>query len=84
MVPHRSAAKRWQGYMLCTKDGLKERDPAFTRSFARRFPDKSAPVIVGCKLGGDARAEPVTIDPVTKRQVFPEGRCHTLGVPIGR
>jgi rhodanese-related sulfurtransferase len=73
MVPHRSAAKRWQGYMLCTKDGLKERDPAFTRSFARRFPDKSAPVIVGCKLGGDARAEPVTIDPVTKRQVFPEG-----------
>lgn len=33
-VPHRSAAKRWQGYFLCTKDGLKERDWRFTRSFA--------------------------------------------------
>ena len=73
MVPHRSAAKRWQGYFLCTKDGLKERDWRFTRSFAEAFPDKSAPIIVGCKTGGDISAAPVTIDPVTKRQVFPEG-----------
>ena len=72
-VPHRSAAKRWQGYFLCTKDGLKERDPTFSRSFREAFPDLSAPIIVGCKTGGDISQAPVTIDPVTKRQVFPEG-----------
>ena len=72
-VPHRSAAKRWQGYFLCTKDGLKERDPTFSRSFREAFPDTSAPIIVGCKTGGDIAQAPVTIDPVTKRQVFPEG-----------
>lgn len=52
-VPHRSASKRWQGYFLCTKDGLKERDWHFTRSFEETFPDKSAPIVVGCKTGGD-------------------------------
>ena len=72
-VPHRSAAKRWQGYFLCTKDGLKERDPTFSRSFREAFPDASAPIVVGCKTGGDIAQAPVTIDPVTKRQVFPEG-----------
>ena len=72
-VPHRSTAKRWQGYFLCTKDGLKERDPTFTKSFEAQFPDKSAPIVVGCKAGGDITLDPVTIDPVTKRQVFPEG-----------
>ena len=77
MVPHRSVAKRWQGYMLCTKDGLKERDWRFTRSFAERFPDKSAPIVVGCKTGGDISMEPIRIetDPSTgrTRQVIPEG-----------
>ena len=73
MVPHRSVAKRWQGYMLCTKDGLKERDPTFTRSFAAAFPDKSAPIVVACKSGGDISQEPITIDPTTKRQVIPKG-----------
>lgn len=72
-VPHRSAAKRWQGYFLCTKDGLKERDPTFSRSFREAFPDTSAPIIVGCKTGGSIAQAPVTVDPVTKRQVFPEG-----------
>ena len=76
MVPHRSVAKRWQGYMLCTKDGLKERDWRFTRSFAERFPDKSAPIVVGCKTGGDIGMEPIRIetDPSTgrTRQVIPE------------
>ena len=72
-VPHRSAAKRWQGYSLCTKDGLKERDPTFSRSFREAFPDLNAPIIVVCKTGGDISQAPVTIDPVTKRQVFPEG-----------
>ena len=73
MVQHRSVAKRWQGYMLCTKDGLKERDPTFTRSFAAAFPDKSAPIVVACKSGGDISQEPITIDPTTKRQVIPKG-----------
>ena len=77
MVPHRSAVKRWQGMMLCTKDGLKQRDWRFTRSFAERFPDKSAPIIVGCKTGGDIAMEPIRIetDPTTgrTRQVIPEG-----------
>lgn len=77
MVPHRSVAKRWQGYLLCTKDGLKERDWRFTRSFAERFPDKSAPIVVGCKTGGDIGMEPIRIetDPSTgrTRQVIPEG-----------
>ena len=72
-VPHRSASKRWQGYFLCTKDGLKERDWRFTRSFAEKFPDKSAPIVVGCKTGGDISQEPIKIDPVTKRQIIPEG-----------
>mmetsp|Transcript_189 Transcript_189/g.595 ORF Transcript_189/g.595 Transcript_189/m.595 type:complete len:335 (-) Transcript_189:151-1155(-) len=72
-VPHRSVAKRWQGYFLCTKDGLKERDPGFTSSFARKFPDRHAPIVVACKTGGDLSLAPVTVDPVTKRQVFPEG-----------
>jgi hypothetical protein len=59
--------------MLCTKDGLKERDPTFTRSFAAAFPDKSAPIVVACKSGGDISQEPITIDPTTKRQVIPKG-----------
>jgi|TARA_B110000305_G_scaffold215992_1_gene254031 rhodanese-related sulfurtransferase len=61
------------GYFLCTKDGLKERDPGFTSSFARKFPDRHAPIVVACKTGGDLSLAPVTVDPVTKRQVFPEG-----------
>ena len=48
-----SAAKRWQGYFLCTKDGFKERDVRYTRSFAEEFPDKATPIVVGCKTGGD-------------------------------
>jgi hypothetical protein len=29
--------------------------------------------VVACKTGGDLSLAPVTVDPVTKRQVFPEG-----------
>mmetsp|Transcript_1511 Transcript_1511/g.2353 ORF Transcript_1511/g.2353 Transcript_1511/m.2353 type:complete len:342 (+) Transcript_1511:84-1109(+) len=72
-VPHRSASKRWQGYFLCTKDGLKERDWRFTRSFEETFPDKSAPIVVGCKTGGDVSQDPITVDPVTNRRVVPDG-----------
>jgi hypothetical protein len=32
MVRHRSVAKRWQGYFLCTKDGFKVRRCRFTVS----------------------------------------------------
>ena len=53
------------------------RDWRFTRLFAERLPDKSAPIVVGCKTGGDIGMEPIRIetDPSTgrTRQVIPEG-----------
>ena len=56
--PHRSAAKRWQGYFLCTKDGLKERDPAGHGRSARRSRTRPRPSSWGARPGGTSRRRP--------------------------
>ena len=72
MVRIAARRKRWQGYFLYA--GWLEGARLALHSILRRAPtDKSAPIIVGCKTGGDISAAPVTIDPVTKRRVFPGG-----------
>jgi hypothetical protein len=45
---------------------------------------------VGCKTGGDIAQAPITVDPVTKRRVVPEGssqyadKSRSLSLMVGR